>query len=218
MTQIIPAILATKEEDYSKKLKNIEESGQFEWVQIDLMDNKFVQNKSIGTEIIAKYKEPSLKIEAHLMVQDPLFYVEDLIKIGVKRVIIPIEIHFKEIDRILYMVKDLDIEFGLSLNPETEVSRLDPFLDKLDVVLIMSVHPGFQGQKFVPETLEKVKDCARMRSNNNLDFQIEVDGGVSEKNAKGIVESGADILVIGSALYKYDTLKEAKEKFLEAAK
>ena len=216
MVQIIPAILATTEEDYQKRIQQIEESGLFKnkWVHVDLMDNKFVQNKSIGPEIVAKYPINS-NLEAHLMAQEPYVWVEELIRIGVKRVIIPAEIPFKEVDRILDMVQDTDIEVGLALNPETEVSRLEPYLDRIDVVLIMSVHPGFQGQEFIPESIEKIKEVLRLRS-GQIRFKIEFDGGISEENAKQVVDAGADYLVVGSGLFKYDNLENGLKRIQEA--
>ena len=213
MVQIIPAILATTEEGYQKRIQQIEESGLFKnkWVQIDLMDNKFVQNKSIDPEIIAKYPIGS-NLEAHLMVQEPYAWVEELIRIGVKRIIIPAEIHFKEIDRIVDLIKYLDVEVGLSLNPETEATSIESYLDKLDIVLIMSVHPGFQGQSFLPEVLNKIKEVKEMRD----DLMVEVDGGISDETAKQVADAGADYLVVGSALYKYDTLKDGLERIQQA--
>lgn len=208
MIQIIPAILATTEEEYLKFIDKINSSNMngIDWIHIDFMDNIFVQNQSIRPEIITKYPVNS-KLEAHLMVREPLSWVEELIRIGMERVIIPVEIHFQEIDRILDMVQDLNIEIGLSLNPETEVSKIEPYLDKLDVVLIMAVHPGFQGQEFIQETLRRIKEISHIRSKNNFGFLIEVDGGISEENVRDVAEAGADIAIVGSGLFKYDNLE-----------
>lgn len=214
MIQIIPAILATTEEDYKKRIQQIKKSGLFKdnWVQIDLMDNKFVQNKSVGPEIIAKYPV-DFKLEVHLMVEDPEQWISELAKKLIRRIIFHIEIKKDKI-KLIEEIKNRGLEVGLAINPETKVSELGPFLNQIDVVLIMGVHPGFQGQKFIPETIEKIKEVLRLRSESNYEFKIEVDGGVSEANAKEIVDAGADYLVVGSNLLKYDNLKEGLEKIL----
>lgn len=196
--QIIPTILATSEEGYKDKLQQIEEAAEFEggWVQIDLMDNKFVQNQSITPEIIGRYPT-SLKKEAHLMVEYPENWIDDLIKLGVDRIIFPVEDQEGVAERISH-IKNHGIEVGLALNPETPVAKVEPFVDTIDVVLILSVHPGFGGQKFLPEVLEKIKEAARLK--NQQQFLIEVDGGINEEVAGLAVEAGADILVVGSHL------------------
>lgn len=218
MIQIIPAILATTEEAYKEKLRKIESCPELVegWVQIDLMDNKFVQNKSIGPEIIAKYTlESSLKIEAHLMVEDPKTWIRELIKINsIKRIIFHIEIE-KDIEGIVDMVKKQGLEVGLAINPETSVSTLEPFLGNVDVILIMGVHPGFQGQEFIPESINRIKEFSHLRSKNNGEFKIEIDGGITEENIKKVVEAGADIAIVGSGLFKYANLEEGLRKIQE---
>ncbi len=200
MAQIIPAILATTEEEYKDKLQKIESCPELAegWVQIDLMDNKFVQNRSIGPDIIAKYLT-ELKLEAHLMVEYPESWIDELIKIPVARIIFPVEDISGINERIIH-IKNHEIEVGLSLNPETSVKAILPFLDKVDVALILGVHPGFQAQEFIPKTIEKIKEILRLRSGRN--FKITVDGGIRSENAKLIVDAGADLLVVGSYLFE----------------
>ncbi|MBI4036341.1 ribulose-phosphate 3-epimerase [Candidatus Daviesbacteria bacterium] len=198
MIQIIPAILATTEEEYIQKLKKIEENWQFknDWVQIDLMDNKFVQNKSVGPKIIAKYPT-DLKIETQLMVEYPENWIDELIKIPVARIIFPVEDKEGIAERIVH-IKNHGIEVGLSLNPETAVETLEPFADTIDLVLVMSVQPGFGGQEFIPESVEKVKKIKGM----GWPVKIEVDGGINKEVAKDLERSGADYLVVGSHLWE----------------
>lgn len=215
--QIIPAILATTEVDYKAKLDRIRTCPELVegWVQIDLMDNKFVQNRSIEPQIIAKYPT-NFKLEAHLMVEDPMSWTTKLVKINnIKRIIFHIEIE-EDIEKIVQIVRGHGIEVGLAINPETTLEKLNPFISEIDVVLIPGVRPGFQGQEFIPETIYKIKECFRLRSNNNRHFRIEVDGGISKENIKEIVDAGADYLVIGSGLFKYDNLKEGLKKIKEA--
>lgn len=200
--QIIPAILAVTEKEYVEKLKKIEKSGLFEnkWIQIDFMDSKFVQNKSINPSVLAKYPT-KLKIETHLMVEYPESWIDELIKVRVRRIIFPVEDTAGTDERIEH-IKNHGIEVGLSLNPETPVANIEPFIGKIDLALIMSVHPGFSSQQFIPESIDKVKECSHMRSNNNASFKIEVDGGIDEKAAKDLTEAGADYLVMGSHLWE----------------
>ena len=198
MTTIIPAILATNEEEYKDKLQKIEESRQFQdkWVQIDLMDNKFVQNKSIGPEIIAKYPT-SLKIEAQLMVEYPENWIDELVKIPVARIVFPIE-DSEGIEERIKHIKNHGVQVGLSLNPETQVETLAPFVGTIDLVLVMSVQPGFGGQEFIPESLEKIRKIKSM----GWPIKIEVDGGINKQVKKDLEDAGADYLVMGSHLWE----------------
>lgn len=209
MVQIIPAILATSEEEYKQKIEKLQsiKSIKDSWIQIDLMDNKFVQNSSIGLDIIAKYPT-SFKIEAQLMVQYPDSWIDGLVNTGVERIIFPLE-HTQVIDEKIEHIKKHNInEVGLSLNPETAVEQVYDYLPNLDAVLIMSVHPGFSGQQFIPEVLSKVGKIKSIRP----DILIGMDGGISEKNAKQVVEAGVDYLVVGSGIFKYDNVEEGIKK------
>ena len=214
MINIIPAVLATTEEEYQQKISKLKDSGLFEdkWVQIDLMDNKFVQNQSIGTEVISKYPN-NFKLEAHLMVEYPEAWIDELIKIGIDRIIFPVEDGEGIIERIEH-IKNHNIEAGLSVNPETDISKLEPFIAMIDLILVMGVNPGFSGQEFIDKTLEKIEEVSRLRSKSNLEFKIEVDGGVNLENAKELVKSGVDSLVVGSHLFE-GNLKENVQEIKE---
>lgn len=213
--QIIPAILATTEAQYKDKLKKIEESGIFEdgWIQIDLMDNKFVQNKSIGLDVMAKYPT-SLKKEAQLMVDYPQNWIDDLVKVGVERIVFPIEDGSGIKERIDH-IKNHGVQAGLSINPETEVEKVRPFAGTIDLVLLMSVHPGFGGQQFLQGSLEKIRELVNLRRDSGANFLIEVDGGINEEVAKKVALAGADNLVIGSYLIDGD-IAENLEKIWES--
>lgn len=204
MTQIIPAILATTEEEYKEKLNLISQNQSLKdsWVQIDLMDNKFVQNQSIGLDILKKYPFSNPK-EGQLMVDNPSDWIDQLAKMGFKTIIFPLEIN-GDIGQIIKTIKDSNINAGVSINPETETRKLHPFLDMIDMALVMSVHPGFEGQKFIPQSVHKVKELAHLRAEKGLKYQIEVDGGINEAMVRQLVEAGADRLVIGSHLLKGD--------------
>jgi ribulose-phosphate 3-epimerase len=201
MVQIIPAILATSEEEYKIQLQKIEGSNLFEsgWVHIDLMDNIFVQNRSIWYEELRKYPS-KLKKEAHLMVQSPTGYITRLSLLRFDRIVFHSEVG--NVEHVINQIKPRHMEVGIALNPETPVSKVESILKDIDVLLIMSVHPGRQGQEFMPAVSEKVKEASHYRLKNNLSFKIEVDGGINKDNVKAMKDAGADCLVIGSHLLK----------------
>lgn len=200
--QIIPAILAKNLDQYLQDLKEIEscnELVQNGWIQLDFMDGQFVPNKSIEPQDILDHL-PKLKIDAHLMVSDPSRWLEQLLKINPQRVIIPVET--EGLNKIITDFKSRFIQVGLSLNPETPISQIKPYLEKIDAVLLMSVHPGAQGQSFITETLDKVGELLRLRLENN--FLIGVDGGVTADNVKMLSDAGVDYAIVGSHLLKGD--------------
>lgn len=201
MSEIIPAVLSVTEDLYAATLKRLEESGLFDeaTIQIDFADGEFVQNTTVDLEIVSKHPT-SLKKEAHLMVTDPGEWVEDLAAQKFERVIWHIEVG--ETATVMELGRNLQMQVGLALNPETPVSAVEPFLAEIDVVQIMAIKPGFQGQQFIPESLEKIRQLVQMRK--DLKFVISVDGGINRKNIKEIMEAGADRLVIGSALLEGD--------------
>ena len=217
MTQIIPAILAKTEEEYKEKLDLVNSTPEFEgaWIQIDLMDRKFVSSESIKPGILAKYPSDH-PLEAQLMVEYPENWIDELIKIPVSRIVFPIEDTSGIEERITH-IKAHNIEVGLSINPETEVATLGPFLGKIDLVLVMSVHPGFGGQEFISGSIEKIREISRLRSQASYKFKLEVDGGINENNVKNLVEVGADNLVIGSHLLK-GNIDENLEKIWQEIK
>lgn len=218
MFQIIPAILATSEEDYQENLQKIKSSGLFKnkWVQIDFVDNKFVQNKSVDSSIIAKYPV-DFNLEVHLMVEYPENWIDELTKIPhISRIIFPVEDFEGVLERIQH-IKNHGKKVGLSINPRTPVSTVKPFLKEIDLILIMSVQPGFQGQEFITEALDKIRELYSLRSSLGFDFKIECDGGISEKNIREVANVGADIAVVGSGLLKYDNLEDGLNSLERAA-
>lgn len=212
MTQIIPTLLATTEEKYKEDLDKILSIPELKegWVQIDLMDNKFVPNLSIGSDILAKYPFRSKK-EAQLMVAEPALWIDKLKELGFERIIFPIEVG--NTLQLIEQIKQMGLLVGVSLNPETLVEKIIPFVGRIDVVLLMSVHPGFQGQEFIPDTVDKIKQLAALKQKNN--FIIEIDGGLKPEIAKQLADAGADVLAVGSKLF-YGDIKQNLEQFKKA--
>ena len=200
MVQIIPAVLAKTEQDYQNNINKLNQSESLSggWVHIDFADNKFVQNTTIEPSIIQKYPN-NFRKEAHLMVNHPKDWIDQLKEAGFERIIF----HLESEDDILLVIEDIKnkgLEVGLAINKETALEKLEPFLDKIDLVLVMSIVPGFQGQPFIPQTLDKVRQI----KSNNWSVKVGVDGAVRDTNIKEIVESGVDFITVGSYLLKGD--------------
>lgn len=210
MVQIIPTLFSTTEEEYKARIAKLQSSDFLEsgWVQLDLMDNKFVPNLSISLDIVKKYP---LKygIEAQLMVENPEEWIPGLLEIGVKRIIFPVEIE-ADFEKLISQIKNAGVAVGLSVNPETDLRKLEPYLEKIDAVLFMSVKPGLEGQEFSLNTFDKIKDVKRKKP----DLLVGVDGGIKDTNVKELVDAGADYLAIGSFLFKGD-IDENVEKIWE---
>lgn len=204
---IIPAILTQNIEEAQEKLDAV--AGLVEWVQIDFMDGDFVDNTSFSVTDVALLERHS-KLEAHLMVRAPEFYFEDLERVGFERVIF----HYESVDdcrEVTELMKSYSFERGIAINPETSPEEIEPFIEDFDFILILGVRPGFGGQEFLPETLEKIKQTKELYPSK----VISVDGGVDEKNVKQIIEHGADIVVSGSGLYKEENVAAQIVKFAQ---
>ncbi len=217
MIQIIPAILDKTPEDFGEHAEQLKHSLSFQegWVHIDLADNQFVPNQSIRPSVMVKYPL-ELHKEAHLMVLHPLEWINELVEAGFERIIFHIEAK-DDLNECIDKIKSKGLEVGLAIKNETSLEELEPFMDKLDVILLMGVAPGFQGQEFIPETINKVKETSRLRSKGNYNFRIGVDGAVKDDNIKDIVEAGVDFVTVGSFLLKGDP-DENLERLWEAVR
>ena len=194
MIQIIPAILATTEEVFKKDIERLQISQSLVegWVHIDFADGEFVQNKTVDVSVIER-NPTNLHKEAHLMVAHPKEWIYDLVKAGFERIIFHIESK-DDISEVISEIKNKGLEVGIAINSETSVEKLKPFMSTIDKVLVMTVIPGFQGQEFISESLNKVK---KIKSQNS-EIIVGVDGAVRDTNIKEIIETGADFVVIGS--------------------
>lgn len=206
-SMIIPAILTNDIKDAKQRISQLE--GLVEWVQIDIMDNIFVPNVSIKIHDLEGIKTTS-KLEAHLMVRNPEDVFEDCARLNFKRVIF----HFEAVDNtkeILETMDNFSFEKGIAINPDTSIEKIIPFLEKLDVVLFMSVYPGFQKQKFIPEVLEKIKKLKKISPNT----KVAIDGGVNKENIKSIALAGVDDIDVGSAMFVDDEVERNLEELKE---
>mgnify|MGYP001292998521 FL=1 len=199
--QISPSILSADFSQLGNEIKRLEEGGA-DMIHVDVMDGHFVPNLTIGPPVIkALRKHCSLKFDVHLMISPVHKYIESYAEAGADI----ITIHPEATDNIkssILKIKQLNKKVGVSLNPESKIDLILDFLDKIDLVLIMSVNPGFGGQKFMPEVLEKIKKLRKIQDEKKLNFDIEIDGGINFENSKKAIDAGANILVSGTTIFK----------------
>lgn len=208
--KIAPSILAADYANFASELRRIEATG-VDYVHIDLMDGQFVPNISFGAGVVAAMRQHSkLVFDCHLMVVNPERYVDELAQAGADIMTIHVEATH-HIHGALQKIKAAGMQAGVVINPGTPVESLIPVLDLVDQVLIMTVNPGFGGQAFIPEMLEKVKAVAAMREERGLDFAIEVDGGIDDTTISLAKEAGANVFVAGSYVFNGD-LNERVER------
>ena len=199
--QISPSILSADFSQLGVEIKRLEEGGA-DMIHVDVMDGHFVPNLTIGPPVIkALRKQCDLKFDVHLMISPVHKYIKSYADAGADI----ITIHPEATDNLeasILKIRELNKKVGVSLNPESKIDLIRGFLDKIDLILIMSVNPGFGGQKFMPEVLEKIKELKKIQNDNNLDFDIEIDGGINFDNCKDAIEAGANILVSGTTIFK----------------
>ena len=203
--KIAPSILAADYANFASELKRIEETSA-EYVHIDIMDGQFVPNISFGADVVASMRKHSkLVFDCHLMVVNPERYVDAFAQAGPDIMTIHAESTL-HIHGALQKIKAAGMKAGIVINPGTPISAIEPVLSLVDQVLIMTVNPGFGGQAFIPEMLEKVQKVAKIRDEKGYDFDIEVDGGVDNKTIKACYQAGANVFVAGSYLFKASDL------------
>ncbi len=199
--QISPSILSADFSQLGNEIKRLEEGGA-DMIHVDVMDGHFVPNLTIGPPVIrALKKQCSIKFDVHLMISPVHKYIQDYADAGADI----ITIHPEATDNLeesILKIKSLNKKVGVSLNPKTKIDTIINYLNEIDLVLIMSVNPGFGGQKFMPEVLDKIKQLKKIQSENNMSFDIEIDGGINFENCQIAIEAGANILVSGTTVFK----------------
>ena len=199
--KISPSILSADFSQLGNEIKRLEESGA-DMIHIDVMDGHFVPNLTIGPPVIESLKKhSSILFDVHLMISPVHKYIEAYANAGADIITIHPEAT-DDINLSISKIKQLNKRVGVSLNPETKVDLIFDQLNKIDLVLIMSVNPGFGGQKFMPEVLTKIKELKKLRNEKGLNFDIEIDGGINFENSKEAIEAGANILVSGTTIFK----------------
>ena len=198
--EIAPSLLASNFARLGEEIRTVEQAGA-EVIHVDVMDGHFVPNISIGIPVVESLRKATrLPLDVHLMIEQPEEYIEEFVRAGASRVLVHEEatVH---LDRALAMIREYGAEAGAAINPATPVAMLSEVLDKLDTVLVMSVNPGFGGQKFIPGALEKIRQLNQWRSRYNASFRIEVDGGVDLENIAELTQAGANTFVAGTSIF-----------------
>ena len=210
MAILAPSILSADFSKLAEDVKKAEEAGAH-IVHVDVMDGHFVPNISFGATVMKSLAgKTAMPFDVHLMIENPDKYLADFITDQTEYITVHQEacIH---LHRTVQNIKSLGVKAGVSINPATPVSLLEDILEEVDLVLVMSVNPGFGGQKFIPNALNKIRKLAEIREEKGLDFVIEIDGGAGAGNVKEIVDAGCDMVVAGSAVFKGDIEKNVKE-------
>ncbi len=196
--EIYPSLLAA---DFSKLGQELKSVATADGIHLDVMDGVFVPNISFGPVVVkAVRRATALPLDSHLMIIEPQRYLEAFRRAGSDMITIHIETA-DDPPMVIKQIKELDAEVGLSLNPEPPLSSLFPFLAEVDQVLVMSVHPGFGGQKFMWDSIDRIEELVKIRTEREFSFRIAVDGGVGPENAAEVIAAGADILVAGSSIF-----------------
>ena len=216
MLQILPSIFAADFTRLGEDVRRVEAAG-IQMLHVDVMDGHFVPNFTVGTPITESLRRfTNVKLDHHLMIEDPDTFAPIFIKAGADCV----SVHYeacRNLDRTLHMIQDHGAKAGVVVNPATVVGLLEEVLDIADYVLVMSVNPGYGGQKFIPNALNKVRDLARMRAERNLGFAIEIDGGVGPENIAEVSRSGVDWAVVGTHVFRAADPAQAIRDMLKTA-
>lgn len=211
-----PSILAADFKVLGQEMKKTEENGAA-YIHFDVMDGMFVPSISFGMPVLASIHDATEQfMDAHLMVQEPIRYVEAFQKAGADYVTVHLEA-CEDVKTTLDKIHACGMKAGLAVNPETDVKELVPYLEDVEMILIMSVHPGFGGQKFIPESLDKIRAVRAMLNEKNLEIDIQVDGGIYVENVREVLDAGANVIVAGSAVFRGDA-GENTAKFMEILK
>ncbi len=214
MNKLAPSILSA---DFSKLGEDVSqiEKGGAHLIHVDVMDGHFVPNISFGSTVMKSLVgKTTLPFDVHLMIKNPMDYIKDFVTEQTEY----ITVHYEacsNLDEVISCIKETGIKVGVSIKPDTRVEELFPYLDKIDMILIMSVYPGFGGQKMIMETLENIKVLDEIRKTRQMNYVIEVDGGVTLENINLVLEKGCDIVVAGSAVFGQEDITGTTQKFCE---
>jgi len=201
MIKLAPSILSADFARLGEQIDEVARAGA-DYIHVDVMDGHFVPNISIGAPVVASIRRvTSLPLDVHLMIEHPERYISDFVKAGADIITVHVEASHHLLGTIK-AIKEEGARAGVSLNPPTPLSAVDEFIHDVDLVLVMSVNPGFGGQSFIPETLPKIENMRKIIDNRKPGIELEVDGGINADNAPDIVEAGADVLAVGNSVFR----------------
>ncbi|RGV95949.1 ribulose-phosphate 3-epimerase [Ruminococcus sp. AF14-10] len=210
---LAPSILAADFKELGQAIKTIEENGA-EYLHYDVMDGIFVPSISFGMPVLASIRSCTNQVlDVHLMITEPIRYIKEFKEAGADLITIHLEA-CEDVAATIKAIREAGLKVGLSIKPATEAEAIRPYLDQIDMILVMSVEPGFGGQKFIPESLDKIRALRAMVEEAGVDVDIEVDGGIYQANVKEVLDAGANIIVSGSGVFKGDIAKNTRE-FME---
>lgn len=212
MAKVAPSILAANFNNLFEEVKSVESA---DYLHIDVMDGHFVPNISLGACVYQGLKNKvDLVFDVHLMISDPMKYAIDFIKAGADIITFHYEaVQTKEeINELIDFIHEHKVKVGISVKPKTDIKVLDDFLDKIDLVLVMSVEPGFGGQSFIPTALDKIKYLSELKKEKGLNYEIEVDGGINKETSVLCANAGCEVLVAGTYIYKSESRKRLIEE------
>lgn len=213
MNILAPSILSADFNVLGEQIQTVAKAGA-QYIHVDVMDGIFVPSISYGMPVIKSVRKSTDAVfDVHLMITEPVRYIRDFVDSGADIITVHVEA-CKDIDETIRDIKACGVRAAVAINPETPVDKIMPYLDDIDMALVMSVHPGFGGQKFIPDVLDKVRIIRSYYRDNNMDKDIEIDGGINFDNLPEVLEAGANVIVAGSSVYKGDAAANTK-KFLE---
>ena len=199
--KIAPSLLAADFSRLAAEIEKVEKAG-CDMLHIDVMDGHFVPNLTVGPFIVKAIRRlTKLPLDTHLMIESPARFIEDFAKCGSTSITVHAEACTKDLDSVIKLIRSLNLGCGVSLKPASPLSMLDGVLEKIDTVLMMTVNPGFGGQKFIPGTLDKLREARALIDASGRDIRLEIDGGVNLQNIREIAAAGADTFVAGSAIF-----------------
>lgn len=209
MNILSPSILSADFTKLGEEIETIDNAGA-EYIHVDVMDGMFVPSISYGMPVIKSIRKSTGKVfDVHLMISEPIRYIADFAASGADMITVHVEA-CSDVVATIEKIREYKLKVGITLNPDTLVSAIKPYLNRVDMVLIMSVNPGFGGQKFITSSVDKIKEVKRLRDELNLSYDIEVDGGINIDNLATVLEAGANVIVAGSAIFRGDAAENVK--------